>query len=266
MAAKLKIDATKLKAAMEAETDTDIDVPEVEVFSTEELSTRDKNLYSSNKTTMLEQAIKEYKKENNLDFTGKTLKALNDHLVSISADDKDKVIKTLRDNLTKAETEAATAKEQAAKVIRSNKLHSFIPELNNGMSKQEAEAVLAANGWEFKEENGKLVPYRDGEIVKDAKMLNNIEAKDAVTKFFAEEKKWVGEANTGGDGAGKNGRGGKNSDQSAKPRYARASEVLKDFEAEHGQGSAMGTEHDYGAHLSKAMKDAEEAGTPLVMD
>ncbi len=260
---KLGIDETKANAAIDSTDEVDLDIPEVEVhpkgakvFTDAELATRDKAKYDEGKVAGVETEIKEYKKANGLDFKGKTLKDLHE-AVKVKGDDAE-VVEKLRKTVTELETERDNARAEAGKVMRRQKIHEAIPEVNNGMSKREVEALMEANGYEFKEEGGKIVPYKDGEKVKDAKLQTDVEYGEVI-KVFVAEKKWTGEP-------AKKGRGADDSDTKAKPTYTKASEVMKDFEAKHGPGSAMGTDHDYSGHLSKVMKEAEEAGTPLVMD
>ena len=64
----------------------------------------------------------------------------------------------------------------------------------------------------------------------------------------------------------KAGGGGGNSAVKARAIYTKASEVERAFNARYGAGASMGTEHDFAGHLQKIMKEAELAGTPLVMD
>ena len=131
------------------------------------------------------------------------------------------------------------------------------------MNKNEAMSVLQANGYDFKEENGNIVAYKNGAKVKDDKLQTDIAPEAAITGFFT-EKKWLVDADD--NTAGKGGRGGGDSSTKAKPVFTKASEIQKAFEEKHGPGSSMGTEHDYAGHLSKIMKEAETAGTPIIMD
>ncbi len=262
LASKLKIDATELQTAIDAPEEKDITIPEVEVFTADELKIRDTSKYTEGKTAGTEIAVKEavkaYKKENNLDFQGNKIEDLV-KTVSAKTDQTD-TINNLRKNITDLERERDAAKTQASQVMLQSKIHAAIPETNNGMSKAEVEAVMKANGYDFKEENGKIVTYRNGEKVKDAKLQTEVEHTEAI-KGFVTEKKWIGESDPN-----RKGRGGDNSDTKSKPTYSKASEVLKDFEDKHGKGSAMGTEHDYGGHLAKIMKEMDDAGTPLILD
>jgi hypothetical protein len=270
LAKKLGIDEAKVNAAIDSTEDVDIDIPDVKVFKPEdgaqvftadELKVRDSSKYNEGKTAGVETEIKEYKKTNSLDFKGKTLKDLADHIASST--DKDGTVKTLRENLTAAEKEKNEAISALSKVNTRNKIHALIPELTNGMSKAEAEAVLVANGFEFEDVSGKIGHKRNGSPTKDPKTLEEIPTEVAVKNFFEGEKKWTGAA-AGDDTRG--GRGGGNSDTKTKPAYKKASEVQKAFDEKHGAGASMGTEFDYAGHLQKVMKEPDEAGTPLVMD
>lgn len=259
MAASLHMDATRLNAALEdKENDIDVDIPEVTVFTSTELSTRDSSKYNEGKEAGEETAVKEYKKVNNLDFKGKKV----EDLVKATQvkTDQTETINALRKNIGDLEKERDSAKETAGKVMLQSKVHAAIPDVNNGMSKTEIEAVMIANGFEFKDEGGKVSAYRNGEKIKDSKLQTDVEYTSAI-KDFVTEKKWVGEADDS-----RRGRGGDNSQTKAKPSFTKASEVQKAFEDIHGAGSSMGTEKGYTAHLQKIMKEAEDAGTPLILD
>lgn len=260
---KLHIDPVKLKAAIDDEKEVDIDIPDdVTVFTKDELSTRDKVKYDEGKTVGVETAVKDFKKAKGLDFKGKDLESLHDHL-STKGEDKE-VVEKLRTSVTTAERERDEARAEAGKIRLQSKIESFIPELNNGMNKAEALSVLQANGYDFKEEGGKVVAYRNGEKVKDGKLQTDVAPDVEIKRFLGEEKKWLGETDDNNGGAG--GRGGGDSRPKPKPIYTKASEVEKAFNEKHGAGASMGTEHDYAGHLQKVMEEAEKAGTPLVMD
>lgn len=260
-AKKLHIDPVKLKAAIDADTEVEMETPEVEVFTVDELATRDKNKFTENFPTAVEQAIKQYKTDNNLDFKGKTLKALHE-AVSVKGD-QEETVKKLQNTIVTTEQERDQARAEAATVKLQSKIYAFIPDLNNGMTKPEAESVMRANGFDFKEEGGAIVAYRHGAKVVD-RVQSPVPANDAVKSFFETEKKWIADPDANGDG--KNGGGGGNSKTKPQPKFTKASEVQKAFEDIHGVGSAMGTEKDYAGHLQKIMKEAETAGTPLIMD
>lgn len=245
--------------------DVEHDAPEVRditVFSADELKIRDISKFNDGTTTGVEMAIKEYKSQNGLYFKGRTLKALHDHVAAKG--DQDETVTKLRDNVTTLTNELTTVKGQLSQTVLQSKIHSFIPELNNGMNKAEAMSVMQANGFEFKEENGVIVPYRSGSKVVDDKLQTALGADVAIKGFFETEKKWVGDSDA--NNGGKTGGGGGNSQTKPKTLFTKASEVQKAFDDKHGVGASMGTEHDYSGHLQKIMKDAETAGTPLIMD
>lgn len=267
---KLNIDPVKLKAAIDADDEQDIDIPadvkvfkgDVTAFSKEELATRDKSKYDEGADAGVEVAVKTFKKENSLDFKGKDLKSLHEHLTT-KGEDKE-VVEKLRGTILEKEKALAEALSKADSVELQSEVLGYIPELNNGMTKKEAMSVMQANGFEFKKEDGKTVAYKNGSKLKDDKLQTEIGADTAIKSFFTDEKKWTGDADS--NNVGKGGRGGDNSKPKPTPLYTKASEVEKAFNDKHGAGASMGTEYDYAGHLKKAMADAETAGTPLVMD
>lgn len=258
MAAKLGIKADEVQAALANEADVEIAIPEVDIFTTAQLTARDNIKYNEGKEAGEEMAVKSVKEANNLQFQGKKVESLYKHLQTIQAPDESETVKKMRDNLVKAEQERDAFKGQMSRMKLESTIHGYIPELNNGMSKTEAMAMLQANGFDFKEEGGSFKAYRHGQLLKDEKMLTEVPANEAVGKFFTEEKKWVGSAP---NEAGRQGRGG----ESGKPRVGGVSRSIKEVEtawvAEHGEGSINGME--YAAHLESKMKEAKEAGQEL---
>lgn len=262
LAEKLHVDPAKLKAALEDDTnEVDIDIPEVTVFTKDELATRDKAKAGEGATTALEMQIKEFKKENGLDFKGKDLKSLHEYLTT-KGEDKE-VVEKLRGTIATIEKERDEALGKVGAIQRQSRLEAAVSDTNNGLSKAKVLALMAVDGYEFKEENGAIGAYLNGTKVKDEKLQTDI-AYDAVIKDYQTKNNMLGDPddNTGG----KKGGGGGNSGSKAKPVYTRTSEVEKAFNDKHGAGASMGIEHDFAGHLQKAMKEADDAGSPLIMD
>ena len=253
----------EVRAALTAETEAEVAIPEVEVFSKPQLTARDNIKYNEGKEAGEEMSVKAVKEANNLSFQGKKVESLYKHLKDTLAApaDESETVKKLRDNLTKAEQEREQYKTQMSTIKKTTAIHALIPELSNGMSKSEAMAVMEANGFDFREENGAFKVYRNGEAVKDPKMLEAIPAGDVVKSFFTEEKKWVGTAAPAADTT-RVGRGGGN--QTARTTAGVPSsvkEIEEAWTAENPNSSLNGAE--YAAYFEAQMKAAKEAGAEI---
>lgn len=256
--AKLGVKAEDIAAAVSSEAETEVKLPDgYEVFTPNQLTARDNIKYNEGKDAGEEMAVKAVKEANNLSFQGKKVEGLFKHLKEQKTPDESETVAQLRKNLEKAEQDKTLAVSALSQMKKATTIHGFIPELNNGMNKSEAMAVLEANGFEFKEEGDTLKTYRNGVAVKDQKMLTDIAPADAIKSFFTEEKKWVGDSG----GEGKSGRGGNNSKPNPSSTPKTIKEVQEAWETEHGAGSANSAE--YGAHLEAKMKEAKDAGQEL---
>lgn len=256
MAAKLGMN---IDEALAAETETDVAIPEGNFFTPAQSSQRDNVKYNEGKEAGEEMAVKAVKDAKGLQFQGKKVAGLVEHLESLKSPDETAAIAQLKANIAKAEQERDTFKGELSKTKRATAIRSAIPTLNNGMSMEEAEYILAANGFEFKEENNTYVPYRNGVPMRD-NQLSPLPYTDVIKSFFTEEKKWVGEVPQPPP-AGKNGRGAGNSQHNGKGAFGSIKEIEEAYAAEHGAGALNTTA--YSTHLQTAIKEAKEAGVEL---
>lgn len=187
-----------LVAAFEAPEETDINIPEVAVLTGDELTRIRNTEYKKGKETGLEMEIKAYKEAKGLEFTGKTLDALSEALRKRSMEEAtttDNQSETLHADLLKVRAayetlkDTLTEKEQAAAAATADKeLYRTIPTL--GEHAPDVSVVvdlMRLKGYDFKVEAGILIPYKDGEAIKDNE-ANPIAAKDVVTTFAREAK------------------------------------------------------------------------------
>lgn len=191
----LKIDGTALNEAIRSEQETAIEIPDVSVFTADEIAARDSNKKAEGKTAGIEMLVKELKRTHGVEFEGKdpakfieayTAKVLGE--ANVAPDKKlaeaNTMIEALRGNLQKAEDE----RDAASAGLRSLGLRT------KALSGVEGEFVLAkdkilnlmtAEGYSLDEDGGTVIFKQNGDIVRDAKTQNALPASD-VLKAFAQ--------------------------------------------------------------------------------
>ena len=180
------------------------------IFTKEDDDKRIKNLgkpqYEAGKTAALEMKAKEWKEKHPelADIEGKDLDVLIEKLAEkrvagakIPANEKitqyEKDLKTLRDNLKLKDDEFNTFKTSAEKEKQSFQINShiltIIPEaaITETINRGDIIALFRANGYDIILDNGKFVPTKGGEIMKD-KALEPLNPKDVMNTFITEKK------------------------------------------------------------------------------
>ncbi len=250
LATLAKIDSKVLQDAITSTDEVAIDLPEVLTFTKSELETRDSakkgNGYADGKKAGVEMAVKELKDEYNLDFEGKDLKDLVDNYgkkvladAKITPKETEDTIAKLRTTITEQQSKIAEAENRVKAVSINAKVKSLMPENAKGLSKDETEAVLRANGFDWDEDaNGNIIVKKNGEQILDTTLQTPVPAADAFKSIFT-EKGWMaaGEAAPAG-------RGGSSSNPQLKA--TKLSEVEKEWTAngKNIQGS------DFSAHVT----------------
>lgn len=215
MAGILKMDAAEFEAALNDAAEKEVTLPTVEVFTAQELATRDtsvkKTALVEGGTAAIEMFIKDKKKELGLEFEGKDpAKLLEAYQAKVLADaklvpdealkQKDTIIQGLRTNLTTLEAEKTAALGQIAKVKQEVTLKSSIPTNLSGVEPDEVLASMRLKGYDFVEEDGKMVVKKDGTLVAD-KALQPLPIADVI-KGYATERKWLAVEEPGRQGRG----------------------------------------------------------------
>lgn len=259
----LKIKESDFTAAIKDEKEVDLSIDSsLQVYTSDEVTTLKNNEYNSGKVKGVEMAVKETKEKLGIEFTGKTIDGLVTAATAKAiADAKIEPDKQVRDMQEKLATVQNSYKQLEIQFkekegeVETTKIKSevfkHIPtfgENSPALGQDEVLSLMKANGYDFKNENGKVVTYKDGKQVID-KVSNPLEVKDVVTGFL-KEKKLVGEEHTPA------GRGG----GSGKPagNYATLSEMKKDYES---RGISL-----QGAEFSQAVQKAVAANKEFAMD
>lgn len=189
------------------------------IFTKEDDEKRIKNLgkpqYEAGKTAALEMKAKEWKEKHPelKDIEGKDLDIMIEKLAEarvagakIPANEKitqyEKDLKILRENLQKEADEKTSLKSTYEKEKQSfqvnQHLFSIIPEsaINENMDRSDIIALFRAKGYDVVMNEGKFVPTKDGEILKD-KSLEPLNPKDVMNQFITDKKLIVIEGGTG---------------------------------------------------------------------
>lgn len=259
IATLLKLKEADLEAAIKDEKEAEVAIEStLQVFTEAEVSTLKNNEYSSGKTKGVEMAVKETKEKLGLDFQGKTLDGLITAAQKKAMDDAkiepDKKVQEITEKLTTAqnsyiELEAKFAAKEGE--VQTTKIKSevfkYIPAFGDdapALDQEDVYNMLNSKGYTFKNENDKIVAYKDGKQVLD-KISNPVDVKEVVTGFL-KEKKLITEANVPG------GRGGGNGAASSK--FATLSELKKQYT---DQGKSL-IGQEFSAAVQKAAKDNPE--------
>ncbi|MFA5572132.1 MAG: hypothetical protein WDA42_03415 [Candidatus Bathyarchaeia archaeon] len=200
------IEATKIAEIITAESDEveGIELPEVHIFTDEELSTRLKNHVEISRNTVIEQAIKEarnnLKEKFGVTFEGKNI----DNLVAASIEvgkkeagakpnekieELNKVIETLQGNINNVESEwknKYSELENKHKTIQRNLfIKSILPtDLDTTLSHDKVVALFNMDV-QVDEDNGQTI-FKDanGNPYRDPKTQNPLKAEEVVTMWL----------------------------------------------------------------------------------
>jgi hypothetical protein len=260
LAVLAKIKPEDLLAAIKAEAETDITIDDkLTVFSEDEVTTLKDNEYKRGKTVGVEMAVKDTKEKLGLEFQGKTVEGLveaaNKKAIADAKVNPDQKVVELTEKITtlqktvgdqEKQLQAKEAEVTGVKV--KGELYKHIPQAGENDPAVGADDVIQlmmASGYEFKFEEGKLIPYKDGKQLQD-KTANALPA-DSVVKDFVKEKKLRSE----GPGV-PGGRGGQ--DNKPPTAFSKLSDVKKSFEAQNK--SVLGQE--FSEAVQKAATDNKE--------
>ena len=229
----VKIDPAKLEAAAKDEKEVAIEFPkDLTILDEAGLKQVKDSEYANGKVKGVEMAVKETKEKLGVETTAKTVEGLVTAATTKAlADAKitpDAKVLELQKDLEKVRTENATLtgtiaeKDKAVgKANTDRELFKQIPSLGeNAIAIDKAINLMRADGYDFQIQEGKLVPMKDGEVMKD-KVANVLQVKDVITGY-AKENKLITEA------VDLKGRGGEGGKQTAV--YLKQSEIKADFE------------------------------------
>jgi len=208
------VSASDLEAKIKSESEEDITLREVQVFTNEELDSRIKNekstSYNEGKDAGVEMLVKNKKKKLGYDFEGKDLDSLfKFHTTKIKAgSDKpnEKITELEQDiiNINKAHKTVVDSLEskyidiqgKLNSSIISNELLSIIPE-KTVIPKSDLVTLFNYN-FTVEKEEGKTIVKQHGETIKDQKTATPLSLKDVFMNYATEKKYIVPQGGRGG--------------------------------------------------------------------
>lgn len=207
-------DTDKLIEAIKADAETDYEVPEVQVFTTDELTTLTTNTkaegkrdgVAEGKAAGLEIAGKQIAKKFSLPATvdTKKLDTVIDAAAAMQASGDEglkeqvRLLQLDKETLTKEKETLSTEKDAVA---FDSTLISYFPTKRNADLSDSERLMLVKGALKFETEDGKAVVKKDGVIMRDPKTQEPIAQKDAIAAMFT-ERKWAEVEPAGGRGGG----------------------------------------------------------------
>lgn len=202
----LKLDPTKLEAAIKDEKEVDVELPKDGQFLlASEIESRDKNIkstgYNEGVTAGREILIKEMKQSNGLNFDGKDVekfvsefknKVLTEAKLqpNEALKEKDTVIANLQKNIQTLTTEKQQLETSHKEHQLNGKLYRQVPELGVTLEPEEVISSMKNKGYSFEpDESGAVVVKLNGQVARDATTQNPLAPKDVINSYIT-ERKW----------------------------------------------------------------------------
>lgn len=235
IATLLKVKEEDLTTAIADTNEVDIEIPDgLTVLTPTEAQTLKDNEYNRGKKAGPEMDIKAAKEKHGLEFTGKTIDGLLDAFkgkvlaeAKINPDKKvtelEEKVTTLQTTVKNYEKKLADKDTEVSGIKINGELYKHVPaaeETGPAYDADEVIGLMKMKGYDFKLEDEKIVPYKDGKKIVD-KLSNNRDPKEVIQEFMA-EKKLITSVPAG--------RGGK--DQKAGNKAGKLSELKKQFESQ----------------------------------
>lgn len=212
IAGLLKLDNKALADAIAAPEEKDITLTDVQVFTVEELTTRDtaqkaegkREGETAGKDAGREIAVKEIKKAFGIEIEGKDIpKVVEAVKIQLAKGDEGlkQQVELLHGKLGEKDAEVARLAGVAESVKLDTQLLGLFPKNRAETISDSEYLTLLKSNIEVVSDNGKLVAKRNGEILRDTKTTNPLPLADAISRYFT-ERKWVAEGTPGGRGGG----------------------------------------------------------------
>lgn len=203
IAGLLKVSSSDLKAKITSESEEEVSLPELKVFTAEEFDSRLRNekntSYQEGKVAQEEMLVKQAKKDLGYDFEGKSFESFiqyhDGRLKEKYSKDSGSRVKELESDIAKLnENHAATLQGlqdqnrslsgQVLQMKVSNELLSSMP-AETTIDKSDVISLFQLRH-QVEEQEGRLVVKRNGETVKDETTASPLDVKDVFTQFITE--------------------------------------------------------------------------------
>jgi len=253
IAGLLKIDSKALTEAITATEEKDITLTDLQVFTTDELTTRDtaqkaegkREGESAGKDAGREIAVKEIKKAFGIEIEGKDIpKVVEAVKTQLAKGDEGlkQQVELLQGKLGEKDAEVARLASVAESVKLDTQLMGLFPKNRAETISDSEYLTLLKSSLSIETVDGKQVVKKGGEILRDTKTTNPLPLADAVAGYFT-ERKWLAPDGTPG------GRGGKDTPPGGKA--AKMSEAVKAWE-DAGKNPASA---EFQAHINVLAKE-----------
>ena len=258
-----KLKPEDLEAAIKDEKEVDLTIDDkLTAFTEDEITTLKTNEFKRGSVSAVEIAVKDVKAKQGLDFTGKTIeglieaankKALTDAKIEPAKQVQEltEKITNLQKTVTDQEKALADKDTEVTGVKINGELFKHIPapgENDPAIGADEVIQLMKVSGYDFKLENGALIPYKDGKQLHD-KLSNARPVKDVIGDFVKERKLRTETPTPEGRGGGDGKPGSK---------AGTLSELRKKFEAE---GKSV-----LGVEFAEAVQKAAAENKEFAMD
>jgi hypothetical protein len=240
VAALLKVKLEDFESALTSTEEVALTIPEgIATLLPDDLTRVKNEEYGRGKTTGVEMAVKEAKEKMGIDFSGKSIdglieaankKALADAKITPDAKvaELQKDMATLRTTNESLTQQIATKDAERESALTDREIFRALPSLGeNAPAIDKVIKLMRADGYDFKIQDGKLVPVKGGEIMKDA-TANVLDPKGVIMEY-AKAEKLIAEGAAGGSGDPK-GRG--EGDGGKTPVFSKLSELTKHYESQ----------------------------------
>lgn len=217
IAAILKLQEADLSAKIASTNEEDIDIPELQTFTADELSARDlaqmglgkKEGEKEGEAKGKELVVKDLKKSFGIEFDGKDMTKLTEALKTQFQKGDDAIkqqVTLLQTQLAEKDGIIEQTKRQASEAIFDAQLLGFMPSnrksvADGGFTDQEYLSAIKAN-LQFEHSDTGVLVKKAGQVVRDPKTTNPLAPDEVVKGYFAERKWAVDEAAAGGRGGG----------------------------------------------------------------
>jgi hypothetical protein len=200
IADKLKIKIDDLSSAVKSEQNVDLTIPEITVFTSDELTRHDENLkkenYEKAKTAGEEMLIKNLKDKTGVKIDGKDpdkfISSFKNQILEEAKIEPNKKIEELQGDIDKLKANLKIADDEKTNLTNQIKETSLQQKI---ISSSQKEAILPAldiytlmksKGYSFVEENGKINVSQNGNVLKDNKTLEPLSGIDIFDKFITD--------------------------------------------------------------------------------